>query len=333
MDISQNTKEEKLVIVKKVMDSINKTYGAGSVLFLDNHKIDIETQSTGSISIDLALGGGIPRGRIIEIYGPESSGKTTLTLHVIAECQKNGGIAAFIDAEHAFDLKYAQSLGIDTDNVYLTQPSNGEEGLQIAEQLISTGAIKVCVVDSVAALVPKAEIDGEMGDSKMGLHARLMSQALRKLAGIVSKTNTILIFINQVRDKIGVPYGNPLVTTGGNALKFYASQRIETSRSTQYKNLEGDITGNLMKIKVVKNKIASPFKSCEVDIAFGKGIDFVRDLLKVSVDLELITKRGAYHSLDGLLIGNSKEAAYQYLLKNPKIQESLKNKINNLITI
>ena len=292
----------------------------------------VESISTGSIGLDFALGvGGYPRGRVVEIYGPESSGKTTLTLHAIAETQKAGGIAAFIDAEHAFDRFYAQNLGVDIDNLIISQPDNGEQALEIADNLVRSGAIDMIVIDSVAALTPKSEIEGEMGDSKMGLHARLMSQALRKLTGSISKTNCTMIFINQLREKIGVMFGNPETTTGGNALKFYASVRLDIRRSTQIKDSNGNVMGNKTRVKVVKNKVAPPFKLAEFDIMYGEGVSKVGEILDIAVEFDIIQKSGSWFSYDETKLGQGRDAVKQMINDNPDLMDELETKIKAAI--
>ena len=293
---------------------------------------DVDVIPTGSLGLDVALGvGGYPRGRVIEIYGPESSGKTTLTLHAMAEAQKKGGIAAFIDAEHAFDRSYAEKLGVDIENLIISQPDNGEQALEIADNLIRSGAIDIVVIDSVAALTPKSEIEGEMGDSKMGLHARLMSQALRKLTGSISKTKCTVIFINQLREKIGVMFGNPETTTGGNALKFYASVRLDIRRSTQIKDAESNATGNKTRVKVVKNKVAPPFKQAEFDIMYGEGISKVGEVIDLGVDFEIIKKAGSWFSYDDTKLGQGRDAVKALLLDNPELMDELEKKIKDTI--
>src|SRR5690554_3202420 len=324
--------KEKLKALQLTIDKLEKTYGKGTVMKLsDERVVDIPSISTGSLGLDLALGiGGIPRGRVTEIYGPESSGKTTLTLHCIAEAQKKGGIAAFIDAEHAFDKSYAEKLGIDTENLLISQPDNGEQALEIADHLIRSGALDIVVIDSVAALTPKSEIEGEMGDSKMGLQARLMSQALRKLTSTISKTNTTLIFINQLREKIGVMFGNPETTTGGNALKFYSSVRIDIRRIGQLK--EGDqVQGNRTRAKVVKNKVAPPFRSVEFDIMFGKGISKTGEIVDIGVELEIVKKSGSWFSYGDTKLGQGKESVKQLLEDNPELFTEINDKIRAIL--
>lgn len=320
---------EKLKALQLTIDKLDKTYGKGTVMKLsDNKVIDIPAISTGSLGLDMALGiGGIPRGRVTEIYGPESSGKTTLTLHCIAEAQKAGGLAAFIDAEHAFDKSYAEKLGIDTENLLISQPDNGEQALEIAEHLIRSGAIDIIVIDSVAALVPKGELEGEMGDSKMGLQARLMSQALRKLTGAINKTGCACVFINQLRDKIGVMFGSPETTTGGNALKFYASVRLDIRRIGQIKEGADNILGNRTKVKVVKNKVAPPFKVVEFDIMYGQGISKVGEIIDIGVEFEIIKKAGSWFSYEGNKLGQGRDSVKAILLDNPELMEELEKKI------
>jgi recombination protein RecA len=319
---------EKLKALKLTMDKIDKDFGKGSVMMM-NEKAEqqMEIISTGSIGLDVALGiGGLPRGRIVEIYGPESSGKTTIAIHVIAESQKKGGMCAIIDAEHAFDSSYAQKLGVDVDNLLISQPDYGEQALEIADRLILSGALDVVVIDSVAALVPKGELEGEMGDSKMGLHARLMSQALRKLTATISKTNTVCIFINQLREKIGVMFGNPETTTGGNALKFYASIRLDIRRIAQIKDGE-EAVGNRAKVKVVKNKVAPPFRSAEFDIIFGEGISKAGEIIDMGVDLGIIGKSGSWYSYNGDKLGQGRDAVKQLILDNPEMAADIEAKI------
>ena len=324
-----DSKDSKLKALNLTLDKLDKTYGKGSVLRLGDQTIEkIEAISSGSIGLDIALGvGGYPKGRVVEIYGPESSGKTTLTLHAIAECQKAGGIAAFIDAEHAFDRLYAQNLGIDLGELVISQPDNGEQALEIADNLIRSGAIDMLVIDSVAALTPKSEIEGEMGDSKMGLHARLMSQALRKLTGSISKTNCTVFFINQLREKIGVMFGNPETTTGGNALKFYASVRVDIRRSTQLKNADGGVLGNKTRVKIVKNKVAPPFKTTEFDIMYGEGISKIGEILDIGVEHDIIEKSGSWFSYGGSKLGQGRDAVKAILKDNPELMEELEQKI------
>ncbi|MCS6824023.1 MAG: recombinase RecA [Cytophagaceae bacterium] len=323
------SKAEKLKALQLTLEKIDKTYGKGTVMKLSDEKVeDVPVISTGSLGLDLALGvGGLPRGRIIEIFGPESSGKTTLTLHAIAEAQKAGGIAAFIDAEHAFDKLYAEKLGIDTENLLISQPDNGEQALEIAEHLIRSGAIDIIVIDSVAALVPKGEIEGEMGESKMGLQARLMSQALRKLTGAINKTNCCCIFINQLREKIGVMFGNPETTTGGNALKFYASIRIDIRRVAQIKETSENIIGNRTRVKVVKNKVAPPFKVVEFDIIYGEGISKVGEIIDLGVELGIIQKSGSWFAYEGNKIGQGRDAVKEVLQDNEELLQEIEKKI------
>ena len=322
-------KDSKLKALKLTLDKLDKTYGKGSVMKLGDQTMEkVESISSGSIGLDIALGvGGYPKGRVIEIYGPESSGKTTLTLHAIAECQKAGGIAAFIDAEHAFDRFYAEKLGVDLGELVISQPDNGEQALEIADNLIRSGAVDALVIDSVAALTPKSEIEGEMGDSKMGLHARLMSQALRKLTASISKTNCTVFFINQLREKIGVMFGNPETTTGGNALKFYASVRIDIRRSTQLKDTEGGVLGNKTRIKIVKNKVAPPFKTAEFDIMYGEGISKIGEILDIGVEKDIIEKSGSWFSYGGSKLGQGRDSVKSILKDNPELMEELEQKI------
>ena len=322
-------KDSKLKALQLTLDKLDKTYGKGSVMKLGDQTIEkVEAISSGSIGLDIALGvGGYPKGRVIEIYGPESSGKTTLTLHAIAECQKAGGIAAFIDAEHAFDRFYAQKLGVDLGELVISQPDNGEQALEIADNLICSGAVDALVIDSVAALTPKSEIEGEMGDSKMGLHARLMSQALRKLTASISKTNCTVFFINQLREKIGVMFGNPETTTGGNALKFYASVRVDIRRSTQLKNSEGGVLGNKTRVKIVKNKVAPPFKTTEFDIMYGEGISKIGEILDIGVEHDIIEKSGSWFSYGGSKLGQGRDSVKAILKDNTELMEELEQKI------
>ena len=326
-------KDSKLKALKLTLDKLDKTYGKGSVMKLGDQTVEkVESISSGSIGLDIALGvGGYPKGRVIEIYGPESSGKTTLTLHAIAECQKAGGIAAFIDAEHAFDRFYAEKLGVDLGELVISQPDNGEQALEIADNLIRSGAVDALVIDSVAALTPKSEIEGEMGDSKMGLHARLMSQALRKLTASISKTNCTVFFINQLREKIGVMFGNPETTTGGNALKFYASVRIDIRRSTQLKDTEGGVLGNKTRIKIVKNKVAPPFKTAEFDIMYGEGISKIGEILDIGVERDIIEKSGSWFSYGGTKLGQGRDSVKLLLKDNPELMEELEGKIFQII--
>lgn len=323
---------EKLKALKLTMDKIDKDFGKGSVMMMNERASDVqEVVSSGSLGLDVALGiGGFPRGRIIEVYGPESSGKTTIAIHAIAEAQKKGGICAIIDAEHAFDSSYAQKLGVDVDNLLISQPDYGEQALEIADRLILSGALDVVVIDSVAALVPKGELEGEMGDSKMGLQARLMSQALRKLTATINKTNTICIFINQLREKIGVMFGNPETTTGGNALKFYASVRLDIRRMSQIK--DGDeAVGNRVKVKVVKNKVAPPFRTAEFDIIFGEGISKVGEIIDMGVDLGIVQKSGSWFSYNTDKLGQGRDSVKQLLRDNPELQAEIERKIREKI--
>ena len=325
-------KEAKLKALKLTLDKLDKTYGKGTIMKLgDKPRVEVDTIPTGSLTLDIALGiGGFPRGRVVEIYGPESSGKTTLAIHAIAEAQKKGGIAAFIDAEHAFDKTYAEALGVDTENLLISQPDNGEQALEITENLIRSGAIDILVVDSVAALTPRSEIEGEMGDSKMGLQARLMSQALRKLTATIGRTGCCCIFINQLREKIGVMFGNPETTTGGNALKFYASIRLDIRKSgTSIKDKEGNVVGNPIKVKVVKNKLAPPFRIAMFEITFGKGVSKLGEIIDLGVNLDIIGKSGSWYSYNDTKIAQGKESAKQFLEDNPEVAEEITNLILN----
>ena len=325
-------KEAKLKALQLTLDKLDKAYGKGTVMKMGDKAVEeVEVIPSGSLGLDLALGvNGYPKGRVIEIYGPESSGKTTLTLHAIAEAQKAGGIAAFIDAEHAFDRNYAEKLGVDIENLIISQPDNGEQALEIAENLIRSGAIDIVVIDSVAALTPKSEIEGEMGDSKMGLHARLMSQALRKLTGTISKTHCTVFFINQLREKIGVMFGNPETTTGGNALKFYASVRLDIRRSSQIKDGE-NVIGNRTKVKVVKNKVAPPFKTAEFDIMYGEGVSKTGEILDLAVEFEIIKKAGSWFSYGDTKLGQGRDAVKVLIKDNPELAEELEQKIKDHI--
>jgi recombination protein RecA len=323
-----NTNKEKLKALQLTLEKIDKTYGKGTIMRMGDHAVEkVDVIPSGSIALDMALGvGGYPRGRIIEIYGPESSGKTTLAIHAIAEAQKLGGVAAFIDAEHAFDRFYAEKLGVDIENLLISQPDNGEQALEIADQLIRSSAIDIVVIDSVAALTPKAEIEGEMGDSKMGLQARLMSQALRKLTSNISKTKTTCVFINQLRDKIGVMFGNPETTTGGNALKFYASIRLDIRRVTQLKDGDEAI-GNQTRVKVVKNKVAPPFRKAEFEILFGEGISRVGEILDLGVELNIVKKSGSWFSYGETKLGQGRDAVKELIKDNPELMDELEKKI------
>ena len=325
-------KEDKLKALDAALTQIEKAYGKGSVMKLGDSgaNMNIETVPTGSLSLDIALGlGGVPKGRVIEVYGPESSGKTTGALHMVAEVQKRGGIAGFIDAEHALDPVYAKNIGVDIDNLYISQPDNGEQALEITETMVRSGAVDIVIVDSVAALVPKAEIDGDMGDSHVGLQARLMSQALRKLTAVISRTNCIVIFINQLREKVGVMFGNPETTTGGRALKFYSSVRLDVRRTESLKQ-SGEVIGNHVRVKVVKNKIAPPFKEAEFDIMFGKGISREGDVLDLAADANIVEKSGSWYAYKGAKIGQGRENAKQYLAQNPLICEEIENQVREL---
>ena len=325
--------DDKLKALQLTLDRLEKSYGKGTVMKLGDSAVEkVDSISTGSLGLDIALGiGGVPKGRVIEIYGPESSGKTTLATHIIAEAQKKGGIAAIVDAEHAFDKYYAQKLGVDIKNLLISQPDNGEQALEIADNLIRSGAIDVIVIDSVAALVPRGEIEGEMGDSKMGLQARLMSQALRKLTGTISKTNCCCIFINQLREKIGVMFGNPETTTGGNALKFYASVRLDIRRISQIKDSD-EVSGNRVKVKIVKNKVAPPFRIAEFDILFGEGISKVGEIIDLGVDFNIIKKAGSWFSYGESKLGQGRDAVKNVLLDNPELMEELESKIRAEVT-
>ena len=329
MKTMADDKAAKQKALQLTLDKLDKTYGKGSVMRLGDSAIEeVESISSGSLGLDIALGvGGYPKGRVIEIYGPESSGKTTLTLHAIAECQKKGGIAAFIDAEHAFDRFYAEKLGVDVQELIISQPDNGEQALEITDNLIRSGAVDIVVIDSVAALTPKSEIEGEMGDSKMGLHARLMSQALRKLTGSISRTNCTVFFINQLREKIGVMFGNPETTTGGNALKFYASVRLDIRRSTQIKDADAKVLGNKTRVKVVKNKVAPPFRTTEFDIMYGEGISKIGEIIDIGVNYEIIKKSGSWFSYGETKLGQGRDAVKTILTENPDLMDELELKI------
>ena len=327
-------RESKLKALQLTVDRLEKSYGKGTIMRLgDKTRSDVDTIPSGSLGLDIALGiNGFPRGRVIEIYGPESSGKTTLAIHAIAQVQKKGGIAAIIDAEHAFDRTYAEALGVDTDNLFITQPDNGEQALEITESLIRSGAVDIVVIDSVAALTPRAEIEGEMGDSKVGLHARLMSQAMRKLTGAIGKTNCTCIFINQLREKIGVLFGNPETTTGGNALKFYASIRLDIRKNgSALKDKDGNVIGNHVKVKVVKNKLAPPFRVAEFDIMYGQGISKSGEIVDLGVDHDIIQKSGAWYAYDGAKIAQGRDAAKRFLEDNPEIADEIELKIKAII--
>ena len=331
--MSNKEKSDKLKVLELTIGKLEKSYGKGVLMKLgDRVSEDISSIPTGSINLDLALGvGGYPRGRVIEIYGPESSGKTTLTIHAIAEVQKQGGVAAFIDAEHAFDASYAEKLGVDIDNLYISQPDNGEQALEIADHLISSGALDLVIIDSVAALTPRSEIEGEMGDSKMGLHARLMSQALRKLTATIHKTNCTVIFINQIRMKIGVMFGNPETTTGGNALKFYSSVRLDIRRIGAIKNGD-DVIGNRTRVKVVKNKVAPPFRKVEFDIMFGRGISRSGELLDQATELDIVKKSGSWFSYEDTKLGQGRDAVKQMIADNPELSLEIEAKIKEVLT-
>lgn len=332
MTKEQSQNQERLKALKLTLDKIEKSYGKGTIMRMGDDAVeDVPAIPSGSLSLDIALGvGGYPKGRVIEIYGPESSGKTTLAIHAISEAQKDGGIAAFIDAEHAFDRFYAEKLGVDVENLLVSQPDNGEQALEIADHLIRSGAIDIIVIDSVAALTPKAEIEGEMGDSKMGLQARLMSQALRKLTSNISKTKTCVVFINQLREKIGVMFGNPETTTGGNALKFYASVRIDVRRIGQIKDGE-EMTGNRTRVKIVKNKVAPPFKKAEFDLIYGEGISKSGEIIDLGVDLDIIKKSGSWYSYGDTKLGQGRDAVKNLLLDNPELSDEIENKIRETL--
>jgi recombination protein RecA len=325
---AEQERKDKIQALKLTIEKLEKTYGKGTVMYLgDTKTIETEIIPTGSLGLDMALGiGGVPRGRVVEIYGPESSGKTTLAIHIIAEAQRKGGLAAFVDAEHAFDKAYAEKLGVDVDSLLISQPDNGEQALEVAEHLIRSGAIDVLVIDSVAALVPKGELEGDMGDSKMGLQARLMSQALRKLTGTINKTGCCCIFINQLRDKIGVMFGSPETTTGGNALKFYASVRLDIRRIGQIKDRE-EIVGNRVKVKVVKNKLAPPFRFTEFDIMYGQGVSKVGEIVDLGVEANVIQKSGSWYSYDTMKLGQGRDAVKQMLTDNPELANEMEKKI------
>lgn len=328
--MSKGDKDDKMKALKMTMDRLDRQYGKGAIMKMgDQQVVEVDAISTGSLGLDIALGiGGFPRGRVIEIYGPEASGKTTLAIHGIAECQKKGGIAAFIDAEHAFDRNYAQKLGVDTENLLISQPDHGEQALEITENLIRSGAIDIIVIDSVAALVPRAEIEGEMGDSKMGLQARLMSQAMRKLTATIGKTGCCCIFINQLREKIGVMFGNPETTTGGNALKFYASVRLDIRRSgSAIKDKEGNIRGNHVRVKVAKNKLAPPFRTAEFDIMYGEGISKSGEIVDLGVQFDIINKSGSWYSYGDSKIAQGRDAAKQFFVDNPEVSDEIEGKI------
>ena len=331
-DNTEKIKAEKMQALERTLGNIEKHYGKGTIMKLGDSPIEnVPTISTGSIALDNALGiGGLPKGRVVEIYGPESSGKTTLAIHAVAEAQKAGGIAAFVDAEHAFDRFYAEKLGVDTQNLFVSQPDNGEQALEIADNLIRSGAIDIIVIDSVAALTPKSEIEGEMGDSKMGLQARLMSQALRKLTSTISKTGAICVFINQLREKIGVMFGNPETTTGGNALKFYSSVRLDIRRIGQIKDAES-VSGNRVRVKVVKNKVAPPFRSAEFDLIYGEGISKLGEIIDLGVDHDIIKKSGSWYSYGDTKLGQGRDAVKSLLADNPELAEELETKIREAI--